>query len=94
MLGLPAGLGAAGSPDYYFPPDQLAVAYKVINALTAVGSLKALLDFTLCNARRFYSSMGHPLVVKGLIITISILKSVKRFVKPQDHVQKITLTIG
>ena len=46
MLGLPAGLGAAGSLDYNFPPDQLAVAYKVINALTAVGALRALIDFT------------------------------------------------
>ena len=94
MLGLPAGFGAAGSPDYNFPPDQLAVAYKAINALTAVGALRALIDFTLSNARRFYSSMGNPLADKGLIITISIVKCVKRFVKRQDYVQKITLTIG
>ena len=26
----------------------------------------ALMDFTLSNARRFYSSMGNPLGVKGL----------------------------
>ena len=26
----------------------------------------ALIDFTLSNARRFYSSMGNPLGVKGL----------------------------
>ena len=26
----------------------------------------ALIDFTLCNARRFYSSMPNPLGVKGL----------------------------
>ena len=25
-----------------------------------------LIDFTLSNARRFYSSMGNPLAVKGL----------------------------
>ena len=25
-----------------------------------------LIDFTLSNARRFYSSMGNPLTVKGL----------------------------
>ena len=41
--------------------DQLA-----ISALTAVGALRALIDFTLSNARRFYSSMGNPLAVKGL----------------------------
>ena len=38
-----------------------------VNALTAVGALMALIDFTLSNARRFYSSMGNPLAVKGLI---------------------------
>ena len=37
-----------------------------INALTAVGALIALIDFTLCNARRFYLSMGNPLAGKGL----------------------------
>ena len=26
----------------------------------------ALIDFTLSNARRFYSSMGNPLGLKGL----------------------------
>lgn len=30
MLGLPAGIKAAGKPEYYFPPDQLATAYMVI----------------------------------------------------------------
>jgi len=37
------------------------------NALTAVGALMTLIDFTLSNARRFYSSMGNPLAVKGLM---------------------------
>ena len=36
------------------------------NALTAVGALRAPIDFTLSNARRFYSSMGNPLAVKEL----------------------------
>ena len=36
-----------------------------INALTAVGALMTLIDFTLSNARRFYSSMGNRLAVKG-----------------------------
>ena len=31
----------------------------------------ALIDFTLSNARRFYSSMGNPLGVKGLTATSS-----------------------
>ena len=37
-----------------------------LNALTAVGALMTLLDFTLSNVRRFYLSMGNPLAVKGL----------------------------
>ena len=36
------------------------------NVLTAVGAIMTLTDFTLSNARRFYSSMGTPLGVKGL----------------------------
>ena len=31
----------------------------------------ALIDFTLSNARRFYSSMGNPLGWKGLIMIIT-----------------------
>ena len=38
----------------------------IINPLTAEWALRALIDFTLCNARRFYSSMGNPLAGKGL----------------------------
>ena len=36
------------------------------NPLTAELALRALIDFTLSNARRFYSSMGNPLNGKGL----------------------------
>ena len=32
-----------------------------------------LIDFTLSNARRFYSSMGNPLAVKGLKGGIQLL---------------------
>ena len=39
---------------------------SVFIALTAVGALMTLIDFTLSNAREFYSSMGNPLAVKGL----------------------------
>ena len=38
----------------------------IFNALTAVGALMTLIDFTLSIARRFHSSMGNPLAVKGL----------------------------
>ena len=38
----------------------------LFNALTAAGVLRILTDFTLSNARRFYSSVGNPLAVKGL----------------------------
>ena len=39
----------------------------VPNPLTAEWALRALRDFTLSNARRFYSSMGNPLDGKGLM---------------------------
>ena len=41
---------------------------NITNPLTAVGALRALIDFTLSNARRFYSSMGDPLAVKNVPI--------------------------
>ena len=37
-----------------------------LNPLTAEWALRALIDFTLSNARRFYASMGNPLDGKGL----------------------------
>ena len=40
------------------------------NPLTAEWALRALIDFTLFNARRFYSSMGNPLDGKGSIVNI------------------------
>ena len=46
--------------------------YVPINPLTAEWALRALIDFTLSNARRFYSSMGNPLDRKGL--SVSFLK--------------------
>ena len=33
----------------------------MLKALTAVGALMTLIDFTLSNARRFYSTNGEPL---------------------------------
>ena len=38
----------------------------IFTALTAVSALMTVIDFTLSNARRFHSSMGNPLAVKGL----------------------------
>ena len=38
----------------------------LFNVLTAVGVLMTLIDSTLSNARRFYSSMGNLSAVKGL----------------------------
>ena len=37
-----------------------------LNPFPAEWVLRALIDFTLSNARRFYSSMGNPLYGKGL----------------------------
>ena len=40
--------------------------YVPVNPLTAEWASRAVIDFTLANARRFYSSMGNPLHGKGL----------------------------
>ena len=47
-------------------PFNNAKNYVPINPLTAEWALRAPIDFTLSNARRFYSSMGNPLDGKGL----------------------------
>ena len=47
----------------HFGFDRLDINF---NPLTAEWALRALTDFTLSNARLFYSSMGNPLAVKGL----------------------------
>ena len=52
--------------------DQLAHIALILttnglfNPFTAQWALRAFIDFTLSNARRFYSSMGNPLAGKGL----------------------------
>ena len=45
---------------------NLSSCGRSVNALAAVGALVTLIYFTLSNARRFYSSRGNPLAVKGL----------------------------
>ena len=47
----------------------------MIDALTAVGELMTLMDFTLSNARRFYSSMGNPLAVIGDRVKTETIKT-------------------
>ena len=54
-----------------------------------------LIDFTLSNARRFYSSMGNPLAVKGLkggiqlpfitIISVAACKLIKATKQQQQQ---------
>ena len=57
--------------------SNVHIVKKVLNALTAVGALRILIDFTLSNARRFYSSVGNPLAVKGLMhILLNVLGTV------------------
>ena len=43
--------------------------YVPINPLTAEWALRAVIDFALSNARRFYLSMGNPLDGKGLTMS-------------------------
>ena len=44
----------------------IQISFTSVNPLTAERALRALVDFTLSNARRFYSSMGNPLDRKVL----------------------------
>ena len=44
--------------------------YVPINPFPSKWVLRALIDFTLSNARRFYSSMGNLLDRKGLILCV------------------------
>ena len=76
--------------------------YVPINPLTAEWALRALIDFTLSNVRRFYPSMENPLDGKGLKIVVglsdlcwndlkrlkfSVRYSVRRFVRIQHVFQ-------
>ena len=49
-----------------YPHVEETGTSKCHNPLTAVGAPRALIYFTLSNARRFYSSRGKPLDGKGL----------------------------
>ena len=42
---------------------------KPLNPLVSVSAVMTLIDFTLSNARRFYSSMGNPSDTEGLTVT-------------------------
>ena len=52
---------------------EIAAQNIFYNPFTAVGAHRELIDFTLSNARRVYSSMENPLGVKGLILKYSSL---------------------
>ena len=57
----------------------------------------ALTNFTLSNARRFYSSMGNPLGWKGLIDTLSLRlfrATVKQTTQINDTDEESWLTGG
>ena len=50
----------------YLLPFCVYGCHSYVNPLPAEWALRALIDFTLSNARRFYSSMGNLLDGKGL----------------------------
>ena len=63
--GEPPGRERVNNVKNYVPINNVK-NYVPINPLTSKWVLRALIDFTLANARRFYSSMGNPLDGKGL----------------------------
>ena len=78
-MGLLAGYATSAGHNLnwnHFDIKSLTASKTVpIDPLTAERALRALIDFTLSNARRFYSSMGNPLAGKGLKVALtSIVK--------------------
>ena len=72
MAGLPGFASNGSSPKSWLPiakaPGyaQEPNLYSTTSLLTLKLPRVPLIDFTLSNARRFYSSMGNPTGVKGL----------------------------
>ena len=64
-----------------YVPINNAKNYVPINQLTAEWALRALIDFTLSDARQFYLSMGKPLDGKGLRECFSKKIRLKCFLK-------------
>ena len=58
-------MNCVGSSEYMTVFTSFTRA-SFLNPLTAEWALRAHIDFTLSNARWFYSSMGNPLAGKGL----------------------------
>ena len=50
----------------YFQVQLQTNSNLVLNPSVSVSALMTLIDFTLSNARRFYSSMGNPSDTEGL----------------------------
>ena len=57
-----------------------------VNPLTSEWALRALIDFTLSNARRFYSSMarGNPLDGKGFKVQVKLCTSMNLFSRMRE----------
>ena len=52
----------------------MELVQKPPNLSVSVSTVMTLIDFTLSNARRFYSSMGNPSDTEGLKVTDSLNK--------------------
>ena len=48
--------------------NQTAEVLKYYHCINPFSAKDVLIDFTLSNARQFYSSKGNPLALKGLIV--------------------------
>ena len=69
-------------------PFNNAKNYVPINPLTAEWALRAPIDFTLSNARRFYSSMGNPLDGKGLKVFVG--QCLRKWAKLEGKLKEVT----
>ena len=62
-----------------------------LNPSVSVSALMILIDFTLSNARRFYSSMGNPSDTEGLMSKQSIEKLNSRKSIPGNESQQLNI---
>ena len=65
----------------------IQISFTSVNPLITEWALRGLIDFTLSNARRFYSSMGNPLDKK----VISAFKSFSLFWKGDEIILEFFL---
>ena len=80
-----AGTYTVNFASFRSPYQHNKIRLNEINALTAVGPLITLINFTLSDARRFYSSMAKPLGRQRLKMNCGCSMKTKKDKKYMNH---------